>query len=374
MKVISVNVTPTTDTTLPAFDNTKLVAINTCPTWGIVRYTKHKTFTSGVGRAMALEAGGAAHEVFAAHRLYCLQEFGSAFYSLPQSEIDAIVDTTGLRIFGSERYEHMRSMLDDILEEDFRTRSIRFCLDALYSCGFYDDPSDRKRTVTNIEELCIAYMDKFTWDREVPVILKQEDGTYYVGIEILVDITLDINYMDDYGKSCNLLVRFYGKTDGLHFIDRSMDAMRVHENKTASRLGDAWDNQWDTNHQPTGYMFALSSMLGIPIRKGLALGTMLPMPVSYSLNGISRVPINRTDWQIEEWLEWLVHTVVELHNKHVDDPAHAPQYTHSCNRYFRSCMFIPLCGSPPDERPQIIDEMRVDEWNPLKEHDGPVDE
>ena len=44
-----------------AYDHTKLSAINTCPTWGILRYTMHKTM-GGSSRAMALEAGGAAHE------------------------------------------------------------------------------------------------------------------------------------------------------------------------------------------------------------------------------------------------------------------------------------------------------------------------
>ena len=59
------------DADLPAFDNTKLTAINQCPTWGIVRYGLHKTMSGG-GRAMALEAGSACHEVFAALRLWQL--------------------------------------------------------------------------------------------------------------------------------------------------------------------------------------------------------------------------------------------------------------------------------------------------------------
>jgi len=51
--------------TLTPYDHTKLSAINTCPTWGIVRYSLHKTM-GGSGREMALEAGIAAHEAFAA--------------------------------------------------------------------------------------------------------------------------------------------------------------------------------------------------------------------------------------------------------------------------------------------------------------------
>ena len=57
------------DAHLPAYDHTKLSAINTCPTWGILRYSHHKCMP-GSTRAMALEAGSAAHEAFAAVRLY----------------------------------------------------------------------------------------------------------------------------------------------------------------------------------------------------------------------------------------------------------------------------------------------------------------
>ena len=62
------------------FDNTKLVALNTCPTYGIVRYELHKTYKSG-SRAMALEAGSAAHEAYAAIRIGDLYLNGPAFYS-----------------------------------------------------------------------------------------------------------------------------------------------------------------------------------------------------------------------------------------------------------------------------------------------------
>ena len=53
---------------LESFDYTKLSAINTCPTWGIIRYSKHLTMPGG-GRAMALEAGSAMHECFSVIRL-----------------------------------------------------------------------------------------------------------------------------------------------------------------------------------------------------------------------------------------------------------------------------------------------------------------
>jgi hypothetical protein len=71
---IKVRVATEADAELPSFDNTKLTAINTCPTWGIVRYHLHKTMSGG-SRALALEAGAAMHEMFAAVRLLDLKNY-----------------------------------------------------------------------------------------------------------------------------------------------------------------------------------------------------------------------------------------------------------------------------------------------------------
>ena len=70
-KLISMNMRMATeeDAHLPTYDNTKLVGINTCPTWGILRYSMHKRMPN-VKREMALEAGTAGHEGFAAVRWY----------------------------------------------------------------------------------------------------------------------------------------------------------------------------------------------------------------------------------------------------------------------------------------------------------------
>lgn len=343
---------------LPTFDNTKLVAINTCPLWGIVRYTHHK-FMGGMGRSMALEAGGAAHEVFAAHRLYSYREYGSVFYDAPQERIEAAFVSNGTRIFGERRFREMLAEVDE--REDYRTRCQQFSLTALYNCGFYDDPGDKRRTITNIEEMCIAYMDKYDWKSQLPY----WDGEDFLGVEIPVDVVIRIAYTrDDVSGYNSALIRFIGKADGIHYVDRDMEELRVHENKTASRLGDAWEMSWETNHQPTGYMIALSAMLGKQITQALMLGTCLPLPKAYTINGLSRVVVKRKVWQLQEWFSWLLHTAM-LHEQYVHQPTDAPMYTHSCNRYFRPCSFIPLCAADPKERREMFEEMDVQEWSPL---------
>jgi len=388
MHVTRVTVTPTTEVScpnpnmgrdewiksLPTFDNTKLVAINTCPLWGIVRYTLHKTMQSS-GRSMALEAGAAAHEVFAAHRLYAFREYGPAFYNETQGRIEAAADEHGERIFGKERYAEMLRAIDP--REDYRTRCQQFSLTSLYNSGFYDDPFDKRRTTTNLEEMCIAYMDKYDWKNELPYWNADRN---FLGIEVPVDVVITITYVptecehQDHSRGITAInIRFIGKADGLHYYDSDKQEVRIHENKTASRLGDAWEMSWETNHQPTGYMIALSAMLGLQIQRTVMLGTCLPLPKSYSINGLARVVAKREQWQFAEWFQWLLHTAL-LHEQYKNDPGSAPQYTHSCNRYFRPCSFIPICSTPPDMRNDFINEMEEDEWSPLHEAGEVTDE
>ncbi|MBU2051487.1 MAG: hypothetical protein KKH61_21260 [Gammaproteobacteria bacterium] len=359
----NVTVTKTTDPSLPSFDNTRLVAINTCPTDGILRYTLNKRMSYG-GRAMALEAGGAAHEVFAAHRLYHIREHGVGAYGLEPSRADEIFQSTGRKLFGTERFATMVGAINP--DEDARTQRVAFSLTALYTGGFYDDPTDKKRTVTNIEELCIAYMDRFDWADELPIILN--DGEF-VGIEVPIDVTLEYTLNDGSIER----YRFIGRADGLHWKDASRSSLRIHENKTASRLGDAWEASHTMSHQHTGYMIGLSAILGREIRNGLVLGTALPLPRAYNLNGISRVPVSRQDFEVIDWFDWFLHTV-HLHERYKNEPTNAPHYTHSCNRYFRPCAFIPFCASPPEDRVGMIEEMHTEVWSPLHETGEPTDE
>lgn len=373
MKILKVHVEPSSKfdhpelslEDLPTFDNTKLVAINTCPLWGIVRYTYHKSM-GGSGRSMALEAGGAAHEVFAAHRLYSFNEYGPAFYAATQRDCEDAFNQHGVRIFGEERFREMLAAVDE--REDFRTRCQQFSLTALYNCGFYDDPGDKRRTTTNIEEMCLAYMDKYDWQNELPYWNREHN---MLAIEVPVDVVVWIEYVADDGTILNIHIRFIGKADAVH-LTRDKE-LRIHENKTASRLGEAWEMSWETNHQPTGYMVALSAILSLPISRTVMLGTCLPLPKAYTINGLARVVAKREPWQLEEWFAWLLHTTL-LHEQYKDDPTNAPMYTHSCNRYFRPCSYIPLCATNPDDRVSMFEEMEEQEWSPLHTTEGVADD
>lgn len=88
------------------------------------------------------------------------------------------------------------------------------------------------------------------------------------------------------------------------------------------------------------------------------------MPRSLGLDGIVDERVSREKHNVDDWLRWLWHTIGVVHT-YRNSVGAMPMYTHSCNRYFRACSFIPLCASDEEERINIIDDELVDdEWHP----------
>ena len=327
------------DSDLPSYDHTALAAVNTCPTFGIVRYILHKRM-DGNSRSMALEAGEVAHQVYAAHRLFQL--------GVNQKRPD-LMAMHGFRIFGEDRFIQMSSAMDGNASN--RTNLINFALQALYTSGFYDDPNDKNRTVTNISEAVIAYMDAVDLDR-YPIWINGD----FVGIEIPFEIAVTIKLSND----TTMAFKYCGKIDAV--LTDGADLV-VWDNKTGSRIDDAWLSQWLLSHQFTGYCTALSTLMSVKCDKAAVAGMRIPLSKDLSASiRIEQVP--RRPHAFEAFARWLAHTV-QIIEAYKDSPSEAPMYTHSCNRYFRSCSFVPLCYADAEEKKQILTEMVYDKWSPL---------
>ena len=348
---VSLRLATPDDAHLEAYDNTKLQAANTCPTWGILRYAMHKTYSTN-SRAMALEAGSAHHEVYAALRLWQLLHYDTKEL---QHRYD-LFHYHGARLFGKVRFDEM---LDTIkAEEDERTNCLNFCLQALYNSGFYDDPSDNRRTMSNLEEAAIMYIDRWNFNKHPIWIRDRDDPHSDVGIEIAFEVV--ITFDTDSGKR---QYRFAGKLDGLH-ENPGKGTIIVGENKTAARMDEAWRMSFEMSSQVTGYMLAASVFTGQPIDAGIVYGVQIPLPRNYDISGLVTEHVSRKPYHFARWFDWFLHTV-EIYEAYANDPIHAPKYTHSCNRYFRPCAFIPFCTSDDDEQQRHIDEMDTAEWSPL---------
>jgi len=338
------------DAHLDTYDHTKLAALNTCPTWGILRYQMHKVMPSR-GRSLALECGKALHECFAFIRLCNLRADLEKQHMADQGT--ALWNYHGIRLFGQERFEHICASIQE--SSDLIEMCKRGAIAVLDTSGFYDDPRDKRRTLSNMEECIFAYINRWRWDQPVWV-RDPNDPQSDVGIEIAFDLVIEIT-----GQHM-LTCRLTGKIDGIHW--NSQGNLVIHDNKTASRLNDAWAMSQVINHQYTGYCVAASVFTQHVVNHTEVIGLAVPLPKSYDYGGFLRELSTREVHHYERWLYWLVHTVL-MYNAYTGDPYAAPKYTHSCNRYFRPCAFIPFCDADNEEQRVIVSEMEVDEWSPL---------
>lgn len=344
--VEEVLVEPTTDTSLRAYSHSMLNSIATCPTKGLVTYVADKVMSAG-GRALALEAGSASHEAYAAARLWQIGRI--------QGYHDHMM-YHGERLFGDDGFANMMQVVKDAGDDD-RNAMLRFCLEAFYMYGYYDDPADKRRTFSNIEEALIAYLDRFDFKRNV-WIEDVNDPTARVGIEIPLDVTVTYRYKannvpHDGNEMRELKIRFIGTADG---VTVKNNVLRLEENKTASRLGEAWAMSFHTSHQQTGYMLALATMLGVPVERAAVHGMCIPLPRSYDAGGLMTEVVSRTEAQYKDFLDWLLH-IVQMIDLYGSDPLSAPKHTGACNKYFRACSLVPLCASDEEDRRDYFDMM-----------------
>lgn len=355
VKSVSVRLATPDDAHLFRYTNSNLVSMNTCPTLAIVKDQMQLGYAANA-RAMALEAGAAMHEMFAAVRLW--QLFMHDTVNLPTDIRYGLWRFHGERLFGAERFDAMIDVMGDAEKEDERTRCLNFCLQALYSSGFYDDPSDGRRTMSNLEEAAIMYIDRWDFKRHPIWIRDINDPESDVGIEIKFDVVItyefeDFRADDEDSPRPTASYLFSGTLDGLHLRDGHLV---IGENKTASRLDEAWRQSFEMSSQITGYALAGTVFTQQPISKGVVWGLQIPLPKSYDYGGLIVEPFTRESFKTERWFDWFLYTV-QQYERYQDDPHSAPKFTHSCNRYFRPCHLIPFCASDDEDQKQALTEM-----------------
>lgn len=340
------------------YDFTKLTAVNTCPTWGVLRYGLHRTDIplTVSGRNLAIECGKACHDFFAAVRMWELTQ--RLHKDLSHIEVPRI-QSHAYKLFGRERWESMCSQPQD---SDPQTNCLNFALDALHTSGYYDDPSDRKRTLANMEASCIAYLQRY-FQSDMPVHV--DDNIIGVEVPFVLEVTRinDEAYQNNPASGANAKVTahyYCGRIDG---IQQYGSDLVVCENKTAAQLSSTWKTSFAISAQVTGYTIAGSALLGREVSNAFVMGCQIPLPRDV-YNGVVFEPQSRTESDRLRWCEWFFHSV-RTYEAYIEDPTLAPRYSHSCNRYFSACQFIPYCSSTREEQHSALNEMRVEEWSPL---------
>ena len=275
----------TTDKTLPWIDYSSLSAVNTCPRWGIIHSIKGKRLPSGVERVLPLEAGRAMHDVFAMCRIFDL--IISRRLQKDEATLERVHDYA-TKLFATmqvpKRWEQALTYMDN--GEDLETKCMQMCLNLLDTAGYYDDPSDSKRTQANLESAAISYVQRYPQGRFLPIVTDT-----LIGVEVPFDVTVAND--DD-----SPVIRFVGRVDAvcMDTLRPSSTVPEVHENKTGSRIDTVWSSSFDTSHQVTGYCVAMDCLLELPVRNVIMWGLQLPVPKtsSYHGDGIMRYPTSVT--------------------------------------------------------------------------------
>jgi len=237
-------------------------------------------------------------------------------------------------------------------QTDERDQLLELCFAVLQTSGWKDDAKDQTRTMTNMELASICYVDEHLpkMDNWPIYVRDTSNPRSLVGIEQVFDVTL--TYED------NKEIRYVGTIDGL-VTKKTTSEYFLDENKTASRLSDAWRNAFDTRHQLTGYCAASTSVFGFdkPIYRTRVTG----LRIKPSNKGEDVYPFEakvRTVKDIDHWCTW-VREMVETYERFRDDYENATRYTHSCNRYFRPCSLLPFCADTAEGRQLAFNELMV---------------
>lgn len=354
------------------YDFSLLNSVNTCPMYGITRHVLQKNFTNN-DRHMALECGDLCHKCFACYRALSIYFRGikenketlcligknyivKLFQEITNNELD---------------FEKCNEIFDEFVNnfnenDTLLSKYTTFSDFIIDNSGYYDDPDDKKRTISNIKDSLMHYCSNFlNLVEEEPVWIENEnDINSKIGIEIPFDTKVVIIYEEN-GKQFEQAIHFIGKLDGLHvrLLDNSLI---VHENKTASRLDDSWLGQWFKSHQITGYCLAASYFSNGNCLQARVLGMQIPAPKT-SGYAFRTQRVDREDFYFIDWARWVlsVHKIIEDYK---NNPEIAPMNTHACCKYYKQCSFTPLCCASIEERKEIIEkDMVEDAWSPLDE-------
>ena len=354
------------------YDFSTLNAISTCPFYGITRFIHNKVFDDSA-RNMALECGDLCHKCFAAYRAL------SVYYRGKKENKETLMHIG---------FKYLVDLFNEVVEGDIDTADIDMQVECMLqeaenkagmlakyllfsdwiidNSGYYEDPEDKKRTIPNIKDSLMAYCSNFlNIIEDEPVWIADETDTdTKIGIEIPFDVTVKITYIAN-GAEHTQDVHFIGKLDGIH-VRKIDNTLIVHENKTASRLDDAWSGQWFKSHQITGYCLAASYFTGQNCLQARVLGMQIPVP-KYSGYAFRTERVDRDTFYFSDWARWILSTI-EIVEEYKDHPEKAPMNTHACCKYYKQCAFVPLCCVNEEERINIMEkEMITQEWSPLDE-------
>jgi hypothetical protein len=247
--------------------------------------------------------------------------------------------SAGERIFSEARW---KSIWKRVEKEKGDIKQLgTLAVEVLGSSGFYDDPNDPTRTISNMQTAALVYArETLPYLDSWPIwIADNRNPEKPIGVEQIFDVVMEY----DDGKR----IRYIGTLDGI--LRNRMKDMRITmaENKTAARMDKAWIESFKMRHQITGYMACGQALFDIDMWHARVYGCKIKP--TYRGEDVHIEPVVRDKVSVLHWGNW-VYNQVQLFETYKDNWESAERRTHSCNRYFRPCALIPFCADSAEGR------------------------
>lgn len=218
--------------------------------------------------------------------------------------------------------------------------------EAVIAWGTFQSPMLSNKTKDRLIRAILYYFDQW---------MLGEDGLTPVkdGIESSFEIELPIMHPET-----GFPLLYVGKRDML--ATDVNGRYYVVDEKTTSKLGEAWYSKWDLDAQTTGYIWSVKQEKS----DVEVMAQIRGISILRNDYGHAEVPIVKSNWQLEQWHEQLLHDVermIRCWKAQWFDQALNDQ----CTAYGRACDYKKLCMSmQPDKR--IEGNYKVEVWNPIE--------
>lgn len=251
------------------------------------------------------------------------------------------------RVIGEDRWAAAMAEAANYADESEALGAL--CSSILYTANWEDDPSERNRNMHAFELCAYKYVNEvLPYMDDYPIYVEdRKNPKCQVGIEQVFDVVL--TYTDGHQ------IRYVGTIDGLVQAVRVKDQpWMLEDNKTSVRLDTAWRDSFNMSHQVTGYCASSTAVFGFAVMRNRIIGSKIK-PTGGADDYIAFNPLERNGDMIQAWAAWMYDTE-RTYTRYENDYENAPTYTHSCNRYFRTCALMPFCTDTADGRRETYEE------------------
>ena len=309
--------------------STYLSQLEACPRLGIIHGFQGKRYEDYVPR-QCLSMGTFIHTLISGIHLFELarthpeeaKQYSTTLYKT------SIVDKLDFSLaITAGRVDRLTDLVYDFLSP------------IIYSDLYKEDPTDKKRSLQNVEDVIYNLLQHWRFGQYIPYC---KNGV--VGIEMLIDIILtQRTKIMTKRRRLSAKLDFFGEYNGTPILV---------DYKSSGLISEVWEQKFIHNHQITLYALLLHTVFGIDINKLKihVIGVQVPLPKKSRLFGGSIViPVKRTSEDFIEWFDY-VNAQQETLSIHSERPWRATKNTGSCIQYNSTCPLFEFCALPEKER------------------------